>query len=124
MYDNLLLLPLFQGLSKNDLTTIIEKGKLNFLQYKEGEIFIHQGEIIPHLYTGGYDDLLRGIALLTGDLHRRHTEKQGQGGNDAAADHQNGQHFIEEGKPSSSMMPRGISASGVSDQGRLCSFPL
>lgn len=44
MYDNLLLLPLFQGLSKNDLTTIIEKVKFHFHQYKEGEIFIHQGD--------------------------------------------------------------------------------
>ena len=44
MYDNLLLLPLFQGLSKNDLTTIIEKVKFHFQQYKEGEIFIRQGE--------------------------------------------------------------------------------
>jgi len=49
MYDNLLLLPLFQGLSKNDLTTIIEKVKLNFLQYKEGEIFIQQGESCKQL---------------------------------------------------------------------------
>lgn len=44
MYDNLLLLPLFQGLSKNDITNIIEKVKLHFLQYKEGETFIRQGE--------------------------------------------------------------------------------
>ena len=49
MYDNLLLLPLFQGLSKNDLTTIIEKVKFHFLQYKEGEIFIHQGESCQQL---------------------------------------------------------------------------
>lgn len=44
MYDNLLLLPLFQGLSKNDLTTIIEKVKFHFQQYKGGEIFIRQGD--------------------------------------------------------------------------------
>lgn len=44
MYDNLLLLPLFQGLSKNDITSIIEKVKLHFLQYKKGETFIRQGE--------------------------------------------------------------------------------
>lgn len=44
MYDNLLLLPLFQGLSKNDLTTIIEKVKFHFQHYKEGETFIRQGE--------------------------------------------------------------------------------
>lgn len=44
MYDNLLLLPLFQGLSKNDLTAIIEKSKFHFLKLQEGETFIHQGE--------------------------------------------------------------------------------
>lgn len=43
MYDNLLLLPLFQGLSKNDLTTIIEKVKLHFLTFQEGEVIIQQG---------------------------------------------------------------------------------
>jgi len=49
MYDNLLLLPLFQGLSKNDLTTIIEKVKFNFLHYKKKETFIRQGETCQQL---------------------------------------------------------------------------
>ena len=49
MYDNLLLLPLFQGLSKNDLTTIIERVKFHFLQYKEGETFVRQGETCRQL---------------------------------------------------------------------------
>lgn len=44
MYDNLLLLPLFQGLSKNDLTTIIEKVKLHFLTYQDNDIIIRQGD--------------------------------------------------------------------------------
>ena len=44
MYDNLLLLPLFQGLSKNDFTTILEKVRFHFLTYQEGETFIRQGE--------------------------------------------------------------------------------
>lgn len=44
MYDNLLLLPLFQGLSKNDLTTIIEKVKLNFLTYQKGDTIVRQGD--------------------------------------------------------------------------------
>ena len=43
MYDNLLLLPLFQGLSKNDMTTIIEKVKLDFQTYPKGETIIRQG---------------------------------------------------------------------------------
>ena len=33
MYDNLLQLPLFQGLNKNDFTSIIEKVRLHFLTY-------------------------------------------------------------------------------------------
>lgn len=49
MYDNLLLLPLFQGLSKNDLTTIIEKVKFHFLHYKEKEVFIRQGDTCQQL---------------------------------------------------------------------------
>ena len=44
MYDNLLLLPLFQGLSKNNLTTIIEKVKFHFHTYEEGETIIRQGD--------------------------------------------------------------------------------
>ena len=49
MYDNLLLLPLFQGLSKNDLTSIIEKVKFNFLTYQEGENILLQGNTCQHL---------------------------------------------------------------------------
>ena len=49
MYDNLLLLPLFQGLSKNDFTTILEKVRFHFLTYQEGEIFIRQGEACQQL---------------------------------------------------------------------------
>lgn len=44
MYDNLLLLPLFQGLSKNDLTTIIEKVKLHFRTYQKGNVIVQQGD--------------------------------------------------------------------------------
>lgn len=49
MYDNLLLLPLFQGLSKNDMTTIIEKVKLHFLSFREGETIIRQGDSCDQL---------------------------------------------------------------------------
>ena len=49
MYDNLLLLPLFQGLSKNDFTTILEKVRFHFLTYQEGETFIRQGETCQQL---------------------------------------------------------------------------
>lgn len=44
MYDNLLLLPLFQGISKNDFTTIIEKVKFHFLTYQDNEVIARQGE--------------------------------------------------------------------------------
>ena len=49
MYDNLFLLPLFQGLSKNDFTTILEKVRFHFLTYQEGETFIRQGETCQQL---------------------------------------------------------------------------
>ena len=49
MYDNLLLLPLFQGLSKNDFTTILEKVRFHFLTFQEGETFIRQGETCQQL---------------------------------------------------------------------------
>lgn len=57
MYDNLLLLPLFQGLSKNDMTTIIEKVKLNFQTFQEGDLVFKQGDSCHQL-----------IFLLNGQL--------------------------------------------------------
>ena len=59
MYDNLLLLPLFQGLSKNDFTTILEKVRFHFLTFQEGEIFIRQGEDCQQLCF-----LLNGKAIV------------------------------------------------------------
>lgn len=44
MYDNLLQLPLFQGLCKDDFTTIIEKVKFHFMNFKKGETIIRQGD--------------------------------------------------------------------------------
>lgn len=43
MYDNLLMLPLFQGISKSDLTEILDKVKLHFIRYKAGEKIVSQG---------------------------------------------------------------------------------
>lgn len=57
MYDNLLLLPLFQGLSKNDLTNIIEKVKFNFQTFQEGDVVFKQGDSCHQL-----------IFLLNGQL--------------------------------------------------------
>ena len=65
MYDNLLLLPLFQGLSKNDFTTILEKVRFHFLTYQEGEIFIRQGEDCQQL-----------CFLLNGKAVARTTDKE------------------------------------------------
>lgn len=44
MYENLLRLPYFQGISKTDLTTILDKVKLEFFRYSDGESIISLGE--------------------------------------------------------------------------------
>ena len=44
MYDTLLQLPLFQGLCKDDFTSIIEKVKFHFHQFNAGETILTQGE--------------------------------------------------------------------------------
>lgn len=49
MYDTLLQLPLFQGLCKDDFTTIIEKVKFHFHQFKAGDTLVEQGELCNKL---------------------------------------------------------------------------
>lgn len=44
MYDKLLLLPLFQGLGKQDFTTILEKAKFHFQRYPVGSKIAVQGD--------------------------------------------------------------------------------
>lgn len=44
MYDTLLQLPLFQGLSKQDFDALLMKLKLNFLKYQAGTRFIKAGD--------------------------------------------------------------------------------
>jgi CRP-like cAMP-binding protein len=44
MYDNLLQLPLFQGMSKDEFTSIIERVKLHFVTIKAGETIARQGQ--------------------------------------------------------------------------------
>ncbi|MBE6286986.1 MAG: Crp/Fnr family transcriptional regulator [Mediterranea massiliensis] len=44
MYDTLLLLPLFQGMTKEDFTRILEKNKLDFKKLKAGEELLHTGD--------------------------------------------------------------------------------
>ena len=45
MYDTLLLLPLFQGLSKNDITDILTKVKFHFRKYEPGSCIYRQGDL-------------------------------------------------------------------------------
>lgn len=66
MYDNLLQLPLFQGLCKDDFTSIIERVKFHFLTLKDGETIARQGEACRRLIF-----LLNGsISALTTDDDR------------------------------------------------------
>lgn len=57
MYDTLLQLPLFQGMSKAELSEVIEKVKFHFLKYADKEILFSQGEVCGKL-----------VFLLSGDL--------------------------------------------------------
>lgn len=44
MYNSLLQIPLFQGISTTDLTEILEKVKIHFKKVSKGETFIREGE--------------------------------------------------------------------------------
>ena len=44
MYDTLLQLPLFQGLTKDDFNSLLMKLKLNFTKYQAGSTFINAGD--------------------------------------------------------------------------------
>lgn len=50
MYDTLLQLPLFQGLSKHDFTEIIGKTKLHFSKYQDNKLIINQGDVCNKLF--------------------------------------------------------------------------
>ena len=65
MYDNLLQLPLFQGLCKDDFTTLIEKVKLHFITCKEGETIATQNEICNRL-----------LFILDGEVTVKRTDKE------------------------------------------------
>lgn len=49
MYDKLLQLPLFQGICKNDFTTILEKVKLHFHKYTPNTSIVKQGTTCKQL---------------------------------------------------------------------------
>lgn len=44
MYENLMTLPLFKGISYQRVSEIVGKTKLDFLKYPEGEIFLRAGD--------------------------------------------------------------------------------
>ena len=66
MFDTLLQLPLFQGLCHEDLTSIIEKIKLQFSRHKQGNTIIEQGSTSDKL-----------VFLLKGELAVETISKDG-----------------------------------------------
>ena len=44
MYDVLLQLPIFQGVSRNKISELIEKMKFHFLKYPDGEKIVTSGK--------------------------------------------------------------------------------
>ena len=57
LYDTLLALPLFLGMSRNDLRQAAGMTKFDFQKVKEGELIVHEGDRCLHLFF-----------LLTGDI--------------------------------------------------------
>ena len=49
MYDVLLQLPIFQGVSRNKISELIEKMRFHFLKYPDGEKIVTSGEECNHL---------------------------------------------------------------------------
>lgn len=49
MYDTLLQLPLFQGLGKNDITSILDKVRIHFSKRKAGDIVLRKGQVCREL---------------------------------------------------------------------------
>jgi CRP-like cAMP-binding protein len=62
MFDTLLKLPLFQGLSQEDFTNILERVKLHFIKYKAGELIAKSNTLCTGL-----------IFLLKGEVDVRTT---------------------------------------------------
>lgn len=66
MFDTLLQLPLFQGLTEDELTRILAKVKLHFNKYKSGEYICRAGDLCDNF-----------IFLLKGEVISTATEPQG-----------------------------------------------
>lgn len=60
MFDTLLQLPLFQGLSHEDITQILEKVKVQFTRHKSGEVLLSPGDACDSLVF-----LLKGEVCVT-----------------------------------------------------------
>lgn len=43
MYDTLLSLPLFQGMSQTDFNSLLQKIRLDFIRYEDGDVIIEKG---------------------------------------------------------------------------------
>lgn len=50
LFERLLELPLFQGMSHNDLNTIVGQTKFGFHKVQRGKILIREGEACEHIY--------------------------------------------------------------------------
>lgn len=66
MYDTLLGLPLFHGVTRERISQVVEKTKFHFLKYLEGGEFIREGEQCTHLTF-----MLSGSARVTVANHER-----------------------------------------------------
>ena len=49
MFELLMQLPLFQGVSAATLSTIVEKYKFHFLKYHDGEVVVDAGDVSTHV---------------------------------------------------------------------------
>lgn len=65
MYDNLLQLPLFQGMRKDDFTAIIERVKFHFMTFKPNDTIVGQGAACNQLFF-----------LLNGSIISRTEDKE------------------------------------------------
>ncbi len=50
LYDSLLALPLFLGMSRSDLQEVAGKTVFDFKKYKDGTLIVHNGDSCQHLY--------------------------------------------------------------------------
>lgn len=60
MYDTMLQLPLFQGMTEDDLTSILEKVKFHFAKFMPGEVIVQAGSPCKGLVF-----VMRGLTLAT-----------------------------------------------------------